>query len=73
MPTMSNGSVPPPLQVTDENRAMMVTLLDRIQQLTAKAGDDSKDDSKSGKLKVDRATLDEIAAHVTQLKTMLQR
>lgn len=60
----------PPLQVTDENRAMMLMLLDRIQQVTA---DQMNADSKSGKLTVDRAKLDEILANVSQIKTMLQK
>ena len=58
------------LQLTDENRTMMLMLLDRIQQTTA---DQMKEDSKSGKLTVDRAQLDELLANISQIKTMLQK
>ncbi|HZT76561.1 MAG TPA: hypothetical protein VFA27_07875 [Vicinamibacterales bacterium] len=57
-------------QVTDENRAMMLMLLDRIQKVTA---DQMKSDSSSGKLTVNRSQLDEILANVSQIKTMLQK
>lgn len=70
MPSMSPGSVPPPMQVTDENRSMMLMLLDRIQKMTSSQ---MEGESKSGKLQVDRSQLDEILANISQIKTMLQR
>lgn len=60
----------PTAQVTDENRTMMLMLLDRIQKVTA---DQMNTESKSGKLTVDRTKLDEILADIGQIKTMLQR
>ncbi len=67
---MSPGATPAPLQVTDENRAMILMLLNRIQKVTS---DQMEQDSKAGKLQVDSAKLDEILASVSQVKTMLQR
>lgn len=67
---MSTSTGSAPLQVTDENRAMIMMLLDRIQKVTA---DQMGQDSKAGKLQIDRAKLDEILASVSQVKTMLQR
>jgi hypothetical protein len=58
------------MQVTNENRTMMLALLERIEKVT---GDQMKEDSKSGKLSVDRSDLDEILANVSQIKTMLQK
>ena len=67
----------PSLQVTDENRTMILMLLDRIQMLAA---DSLRGDSKipkttkaAGKLSIDRATVDEIVADVSQIKAMIQR
>jgi hypothetical protein len=58
------------MQVTNENRTMMLALLERIEKVT---NDQMKEDSKSGKLSVDRSELDEILANVSQIKTMLQK
>jgi hypothetical protein len=55
---------------TNGDRATTIMLLERIQQL---AGDALKGESKSGKVLVDRAALDEIAAAASQIKTSLQR
>jgi len=61
----------PPMQLTDENRSMMLTLLNRIETLTGKIKDDNK--NKSGRVTVERATLDEIAADIVQVKMILQK
>jgi hypothetical protein len=69
MPAMTAPTATP-MQVTNENRTMMLTLLERIEKV---AGDQMKEESKSGKLTVDRAELDEILANIAQIKTMLQK
>jgi hypothetical protein len=69
MPAMTAPAVQP-MQVTNENRTMMLTLLERIEKV---AGDQMKEESKSGKLTVDRSDLDEILAYIAQIKTMLQK
>jgi len=69
MPTMTPPQMPDAgSHVTDEHRAMMLMLLERIQKLAT-----PPDDSKAGKVSVDRATLDEINAEISQIKTMLQK
>jgi hypothetical protein len=76
-PSQPTAGRAPSLQVTDENRTMILMLLDRIQMLAA---DSLRGDSKipkttkaAGKLSIDRATVDEIVADVSQIKAMIQR
>lgn len=69
MPVMTPPQMPDAgSHITDEHREMMLMLLDRIQKLST-----PPDDSKAGKVTVDRATLDEIGAEIAQIKTMLQK
>ena len=60
---------PRAFHITDEDRTMMLTLLDRIETLSTKFSAESK----SGKLQIDRSMLDEIAADVQQVKTILRK
>ena len=56
---------------------MILMLLDRIQMLAADSlrGDNkiAKTTKAAGKLSIDRATVDEIVADVSQIKAMIQR
>ena len=68
-PTMTPPQMPDAAsRLTDERRTLMLTLLDWIQKLSA-----PPDESKAGKVTVDRATLDEIGAEIAQIKAMLQK
>jgi len=72
---------------TDPDRRTALALLDRIDKLVGQALQESSDkkskngtagtsgslEGKSGRVTVDRATLDEILAEVAQVKMMLQR
>ncbi len=58
-----------PRHLADEDRTMILTLLARIETLSTKFDTESK----AGKLTVDRATFDEIAADVQQIRTILQK
>lgn len=70
-PAMQTPPAPaPPAKVTDPDRDTQLMLLDRVQQL---ANDALKGESKSGKVMVDRAALNEIIAAASQIKTALQR
>jgi hypothetical protein len=67
---------PPLLQITDENRTMILMLLDRIQTVATRSLADSKttkDTKTAGTLLMNRAAIDEIVADVSQIKTMFQR
>jgi len=69
MPAVSPAPAPT-MHVTDEDRTMLLTLVDRIQKVTS---DQMSEESKQGKLTVDRSKLDEILANLAQIKTMLQK
>lgn len=70
-PAMQTPQLPaPPVRVTDPDRDTELMLLDRVQKL---ANDALAGESKSGKVLVDRATLNEIVAAASQVKTALQR
>jgi len=76
-PAAPGGSMPvmtpqteAPLQLTDENRAIILMLLERIQHLTT---NQLNEESKVGKVTVNRDQLDEVLANVTQIKSMLQK
>ena len=59
----------PPIQISEDDRTLMLTLLARIEKLST----EFKTDSKSGQLLVDRSTFDEIAADVQQVRAILKR
>lgn len=81
----ANPSTPPPSN--DPDKRMALVLLDRIDKLVEETLRDKSDkkakdgavgtsgtlEGKAGRVTVDRATLDEILAHVAQVKMMLQR
>lgn len=59
----------PPVQISDDDRTLMLTLLERVEKLST----EFKNDSKSGQLMVERSTMDEISADVQQVRAILKR
>lgn len=86
-PTAAPMSPSTPSPSNDPDRKTALVLLDRVNKLVEEALRDNPDkkskkdavgtsgsvEGKAGKVIVDRATLDEILAHVGQIKMMLQR
>ena len=86
-PTATPAIPATPSPANDPDRKTALGLLDRIDTLVEEALQDKSDrkskdgavgtsgslEGKAGKVVVDRATLDEILAHVAQVKIMLQR
>lgn len=67
-------AAPAPLQVTDENRNMILMLIDRVQKLSTDAMGASKTGALTGgKVTIGRSALDEIVADLSQIRTILSR